>query len=155
MYKSLERKTYWRARSPGALSETLSVVFQEQGKPPMSRQTERKEMQGLNTRLAGVIDKVQGGKNKALVDKKPSIKDLLHGVFRRYTFTLWNWSLQVRQLQTENVKMRRKKSLLEEYKKSDISKLKVSYEKSKEDLKTAIEDWTKEGLKKYWKKSFF
>ena len=73
---------------------------------------------------------------------------------RRYTFTLWNWSLQVRQLQTENVKMRRKKSLLEEYKKSDISKLKVSYEKSKEDLKTAIEDWTKEGLKKYRKDPF-
>ena len=72
-------------------------------------------------------------------------------MLRRYTFTLWNWSLQVRQLQTENVKMRRKKSLLEEYKKSDISKLKVSYEKSKEDLKTAIEDWTKEGLKKYGK----
>ena len=73
---------------------------------------------------------------------------------RRYTFTLWNWSLQVRQLQTENVKMRRKKSLLEEYKKSDISKLKVSYEKSKEDLKTAIEDWTKESLKKYRKDPF-
>ena len=35
------------------------MVFQDEAAPPMSRKTERKEMQGLNTRLAGVIDKVQ------------------------------------------------------------------------------------------------
>ena len=49
----------------------------------------------------------------------------------------------MRHLQTENLKMRRKKTLLEEYKTSDISKLKTSYENEKEDLKTAVDELTK------------
>lgn len=39
--------------------------------------------------------------------------------------------------------MRRKKMLLEEYQTSDISKLKTSYDKEKEDLKSALDDLTK------------
>ena len=56
--QSLDRKTQWRARSPGALSESVCQVEQDTTRPPMSRHTERRTMQGLNTRLAGVIDKV-------------------------------------------------------------------------------------------------
>ena len=39
--KSLERQSQLRARSPGALSQTLSQVMMEDRKPPLTRQAER------------------------------------------------------------------------------------------------------------------
>ena len=39
--KSLERQSQLRAKSPGALSQTLSQVGQEDRKPPLTRQAER------------------------------------------------------------------------------------------------------------------
>ena len=51
-------------------------------------------------------------------------------------------TLQVRQLETENIKMKRKKTLLEEYNNTDITKMKTSYEAEKQDLMTAIDELT-------------
>ena len=39
--KSLERQSHFRAKSPGALSQTLSQIVQEDRKPPLTRQAER------------------------------------------------------------------------------------------------------------------
>ena len=39
--KSLERQSQARAKSPGALSQTLSQIVQEDRKPPLTRQAER------------------------------------------------------------------------------------------------------------------
>ena len=39
--KSLERQGQLRAKSPGALSQTLSQVVLEDRKPPLTRQAER------------------------------------------------------------------------------------------------------------------
>ena len=39
--KSLERQSHLRAKSPGALSQTLSTMAQEDRKPPLTRQAER------------------------------------------------------------------------------------------------------------------
>ena len=39
--KSLERQSHFRAKSPGALSQTLSQIGQEDRKPPLTRQAER------------------------------------------------------------------------------------------------------------------
>ena len=51
-------------------------------------------------------------------------------------------TLQVRQLETKNMKMKRKKTLLEEYNNTDITKLRTSYEAEKQDLMTAIDELT-------------
>ena len=63
LVKSLDRranKKQLRSSSPAPsiLSVAVSVSKSNPDVPKVSRQDEKKQLQGLNTRLAGVIDKV-------------------------------------------------------------------------------------------------
>ena len=64
MVKSLDRKTLKNKHrttspAPSALSEALVAASKSSSDVPVSsRQGEKKQLQGLNSRLAGIIDKV-------------------------------------------------------------------------------------------------
>ena len=73
--------------------------------PQTTRQDEKKQLQGLNSRLAGLIDKV-------------------------------------RTLQSENIKMTRKRIVMEDHQTVEIKHLKESYESEKKNIRDAIEEMT-------------
>ena len=70
-----------------------------------SRQSEKKQLQGLNTRLAGLIDKV-------------------------------------RMLESENVKMTRRRKVIEEHHREEVEKITTGYGKEAQHYKDAIDELT-------------
>jgi len=106
--KSLDRKSHRKVlRSSSPTSSMISAAsLSSPNVTSQSRHSEKKQLQGLNSRLAGLIDKV-------------------------------------RELQTENAKMTRRKTVLEDHQEKEIENVKKNYEDEKGHLKDALEELSK------------